>query len=468
MIRTRFAPSPTGLLHLGNVRAALFSSLYAMNCHGKFVLRIEDTDIARSSHEYTESLQDDLHWLGIDWQEGPGVEGEFGPYWQSKRADIYAHYYKTLEEKRLAYPCFCSDAELAVSRKIQLSRGMPPRYPGTCMHLSADEIQKRIVEGKKPALRFHVADHQQIDFIDLVKGQQNFKSDDIGDFIIRRAEGTASFMFCNAIDDSLMGVTHILRGEDHLANTPRQLMILQSLGLRLPQYGHLSLITGDDGAPLSKRHGSSSLQDLRQEGFLNQAVLNYLARLGHAYDEPKLLSFAELAAAFRLEKLSKSSARFDRHQLLHWQKETLMSLDHNAVWEWLGREIKDQIPEASQLLFVEAVRSNITFPAEANHWVKVLLSAELDYPADNLAVLQQAGAKFFSKLAELSQQHGTDLPIIFSEMKTQLSVSGKNLFMPIRIALTGLTYGPELIQIANLLGAVKMQQRFLNLATSLS
>lgn len=460
MIKTRFSPSPTGMLHLGNVRAALFSALYAKKSHGHFILRIEDTDAARSEVQFAEMLQQDLHWLGVIWQEGPGVEGPHGPYWQSQRHEIYAKYYRQLEESKLAYPCFCSEQELALNRKIQLSRGQPPRYPGTCRDLGVDEVAKRIAEGKMPALRFHVPLNKAIDFIDTVKGPQHFNSSDIGDFIIRRAEGTASFMFCNAIDDALMRVSHVLRGEDHLTNTPRQLMILQALNLHAPQYGHLSLITGDDGTPLSKRHGSFSLHDLSEQGYLPQAVMNYLARLSHAYEQQNLLSFSDLAQHFHLEKLSRASARFDKNQLLHWQKEAVMALEPEAVWAWLGQEIHDSVPESLRDLFVEAIRPNIFFPAEAAEWVNVLFEDELVFEPEQIAILKAAGEPFFVALKTAVEKHGTDLKLVLADLKQGLNVSGKHLFLPVRMALTGRDHGPELLQIVSLLGREKMQIRF--------
>jgi glutamyl-tRNA synthetase len=447
------------MLHLGNVRAALFSALYAKKNTGTFVLRIEDTDAARNEHHFAEILQDDLQWLGINWQEGPGVEGPNGPYWQSQRGDIYAKYYKTLEDEKLAYPCFCTEQELAVTRKLQISRGQAPRYAGTCFKLTPEEVAAKMGEGKKPALRFHVPAKKDIDFVDTVKGPQHFNSDDIGDFIIRRAEGTASFMFCNAIDDALMGVTHVLRGEDHLSNTPRQLMILDAINLPKPAYGHLSLITGDDGAPLSKRHGSSSLHDLREEGFLPQAVLNYLARLSHTYENNNLMSFDELAAEFHLEKLSRAPARFDKIQLLHWQKEAVMALSHDEVSKWLGDEIIQSIPAASRDLFIDVVRPNCSFPADAVTWISILFDEHLEFNLLNTQTLNETGVSFFELLKKLAEEHGTDLPAILNGLKSQLSVSGKKLFMPLRIALTSQEQGPELQQIVNLLGKEKLLQR---------
>jgi glutamyl-tRNA synthetase len=460
MIRTRFSPSPTGALHLGNVRAALFSVLYAEKNAGHFILRIEDTDAARSEHKYADMLQADMKWLGLDWQEGPGVEGPNAPYYQSKRHDIYADYYKRLEEQGLAYPCFCSEQELALNRKLQLSRGQPPRYPGTCLGLSHEEVTKRVMQGKKPALRFHVKTNQAIDFIDLVKGPQRFNSSDIGDFIIRRAEGTASFMFCNAIDDSLMKITHVLRGEDHLANTPRQLMILKALKMHAPHYGHLSLITGIDGSKLSKREGSVSLGDLREQGFLPIAITNYLARLSHAYNEQKLMTQSELALHFNLDKISRSSAKFDENQLLHWQKEAVMAMQPKQVWAWLGSAIKDTVPVDLQDLFVESVSPNIQFPHEAKEWSQILFADELQFDTEQLNVLKLAGNDFFKALLKSVDVHGADMTAILNELKATLNVSGKRLFMPIRIALTGKNHGPELLQLVGLIGKEKVRQRF--------
>lgn len=460
MIRTRFSPSPTGMIHLGNARAALFSALYAAHTQGHFLLRIEDTDAARSDPKFTESLQDDLHWLGLEWQEGAGVGGPNGPYFQSQRREVYDQYYRALEEQGRAYPCFCTDQELALQRKLALSRGHAPRYSGTCRSLSKEEVAKRLEKGLKPALRFRVPQEGMIEFVDLVKGPQKFDSFDIGDFIIRRADGSSSFMFCNAIDDSLMGVTHVLRGEDHLANTPRQLMILQSLNMRTAQYGHLSLITGDDGSPLSKRHGSSSVNDLRERGYLPQAVLNYLARLSHAYEEQHLMSLADLAKNFHLEKLSRAPARFDLNQLLHWQKEAVMALDNAAAWKWLGADIENKVPHHARDLFIDVVRHNVHFPEEAKIWEDIFFGNDLSFTETQIALLKNAGESFFIELDKSAQTNNTDLKSILNDIKTKLNVSGKNLFMPVRLSLTGQEHGPELANIVNLLGADRMRQRF--------
>ncbi len=459
-VRTRFAPSPTGQLHLGNARTALYSALYAKKDEGVFILRIEDTDVLRSDLQFVESLKQDLEWLGVHWQEGLAVDGPYGPYWQSQRHDIYVRYYEQLISENLTYPCFCSDEELMLERKLQLSRGQAPRYRGTCRSLTANEIEERLASGLRPTLRFRVPQGAEIAFDDIVKGPQSFKSDDIGDFIIRRADGTASFMFCNAIDDALMKVTQVLRGEDHLANTPRQLMILKALRLPLPNYGHLALITGDDGTPLSKRHGACSVADLRQKGYLPSAIINYLGRLGHSYDEQHLLSFERLAKDFYLDKVSHSSARFDMVQLMHWQKMAVQGLKPEVLWHWLGEKVRKMVPEEQQDEFIKIVQPNLVFPEDAALWAEVFFHHQINFTEENMLVLQQAGEQFFVEAEQAVDAHGDDFKAFLHELQTALNLKGKSLYMPLRIALTGQTGGPELVQIAAILGHKRMRERF--------
>jgi len=461
-VRTRFSPSPTGMIHLGNARTALFSNLFAAKHQGTFILRIEDTDVTRSEIQYVESLQLDLQWLGVHWQEGPGVDGEYGPYWQSQRQDIYDRYYNILEREKYSYPCFCSDQELNLARKLQLSRGQAPRYLGTCKKLSAAEIETRLAEGRKPAWRFSVPAHQTVEFVDTVKGLQQFRTEDIGDFIVRRADGTAPFLFCNAIDDAMMEVSHVLRGEDHLANTPRQILLLKTLGLAIPHYGHLSLIVGDDGAPLSKRHGSFSVQEMRAKGYLPIAVINYLTRLGHACDSQHLLPFEELARHFQLEKLSKSPARFDLTQLMFWQKIAVQALDITELWRWLGEHIENQVPENLRQLFAETIRANIEFPQDAAMWARNFFHENVYIDTAEAEIIREAGEQFFVEAELAVDKFGMDLAAILAEMKQTLGVQGKKLFMPLRVALTGKMHGPELVQIVKLLGAKKMKHRLSN------
>lgn len=461
MIKTRFAPSPTGYIHLGNVRTALFSALLARKQQGKFLLRIEDTDQLRSGAEFAEQLEYDLRWLSLDWQEGPGIGGGHGPYFQSQRQEIYADYFNRLEQQHLVYPCFCSEQELAIARKVQLAAGQPPRYPGTCRNLTAEQVAQKKAQGLVPTLRFRVPDNQVIEYVDFTRGPQRFLTNEIGDFIIRRADGTAAFFFCNAIDDAVMGVTHVLRGEDHLTNTPRQLMLLQALGLSQPSYGHLALILGPDGSLLSKRHGSRSLKVLHKQGYLPIAINNYLARLGHYYVDNSLMSLEALAAKFEIENLGKSPAHFDAAQLLYWQKQAMQQLDHEAFWIWLGEDVHVLIPAAAKELFMETVQTNVIFPEDAKHWAEVLFSENLTYSPEATLVLQTVGTEFFTAALNAAEQHGTDFKAIANNLQQSLNLKGKALYQPLRVALTGQIDGPEMAKITELLGVEKIKRRLL-------
>lgn len=469
MIKSRFCPSPTGYLHLGNTRTALFNALLAKHHSGHFLLRIEDTDLSRSFEHYTQALLDDLQWLGLKWQEGPLVEGFFGPYWQSKRQSIYERYYEQLIQRNLAYPCFCSDSELAIMRKVQLASGRPPRYSGECQSLSAEEIAEKEAKGILPTLRFRVPQDQTLEFTDLVRGTQRFNTNDLGDFIIRRADGTASFIFCNAIDDALMKVTHALRGEDHLSNTPRQLLILEALDLPAPQYGHLALIVGHDGAPLSKRHGSRSLVDLREEGFLPEAILNYLARLGHSYSQTGYLTLAELSQHFSTDNFGNAPSRFDSAQLLYWQKSAVLKLSDEEAWKWLGDDIKNQVPLEHQDLFLQVVKPNCYFPKDAQDWIEKLYGqTTLEYPPEHKTILMQAGPAFFEKALVLLSQTGLDFKLLSNQLAESLSIKGKQLYEPLRLALTNQSHGPEMAGLFTLLGQEKITKRFQDVLTMLS
>lgn len=462
-MKTRFAPSPTGYMHLGNVRTALFSYLLAKSQQGDFLLRIEDTDASRSSMELADYLQVDLHWLGLIWQEGPGVEGKNGPYFQSQRHAIYDQYYKALEEKGVAYPCFCSDQELAVMRKVQLSSGQPPRYAGTCRNLTAEQIAEKKAQGKKPTLRFRVPDNQAIKFVDFVRGPHDFATNEIGDFIVRRADGSSAFFFCNAIDDSLMGVTHVLRGEDHLTNTPRQLMILQALGLKSPEYGHVAMIVGPDGSPLSKRHGSRSLKELREMGYLPTALQNYMTRLGHYLPDNDFMTVAQLAEKFSVSALGKSPARFDQAQLLYWQKQAVQQLDPEAIWQWLGTEIQALIPATAKNSFIAMVKANVSFPEEALEWAKILFANQIELNDEAKEFLQTVDTAFWAAAITAVKEQGANFKAVSEIIQQKLNVKGKALFHPLRLALTGRTDGPEMARVFELLGVENIQQRLGNI-----
>jgi glutamyl-tRNA synthetase len=430
-------------LHLGNARTAFFSHLWARKCAGRFILRIEDTDVERSAPRFREGLIQDLKWLGLDWDEGPDVGGPSAPYAQSERSNWYGALFQRLESDGGAYPCFCTTEELELSRKLQRMAGKPPRYAGTCRKLSAAERAQRIGVGSKPTLRFAVPEDRLIEFVDLVHGPQRFASHDIGDFIIRREDGTSAFFFCNAVDDAAMGVTHVLRGDDHLTNTPRQLMILDALGLRRPQYGHVGLLVGSDGAPLSKRHGSTSVQEFRERGFLPAALLNHLFHLGHTGDVGGWLAPGEMPAHFRPEHLGKSPGRFEEAQLLHWQKETLQHMSADDIGAWLG------LPDAAQ--FVELVRHNVVLPRDAAPWIEVVRGELAPLGAEERRIVAAAGPGFFVAAVQALEESTGDFAALVKLLKERTGRKGAELFMPLRVALTGQTHGPELAPLLKLM-----------------
>jgi glutamyl-tRNA synthetase len=440
---TRFAPSPTGSLHLGNARTAFFSYLWARKTGGRFILRIEDTDAERSQIRFRDELMADMRWLGLDWDEGPDVGGPSAPYSQAERGENYRVAFAKLEALGQAYPCYCTAEDLELSRKLQRMAGKPPRYAGTCRALTSAQRAEREARGLKPTLRFAVPPAKIIEFVDAVHGPQRFASDDIGDFIIRREDGTAAFFFCNAVDDSVMGVTQVLRGDDHLTNTPRQLMLLDALELRRPGYGHVGLLVGDDGAPLSKRHGSTSAQEFRARGFLSAAVLNQLFRLGHASDIDGWLPAADMAVHFRPEHLGRAPARFDESQLLHWQKETLERMPSAEIRDWLGDE--------DSLAFVDLVRHNVVLPADAAPWRAVVQGELGALGAEEQNIIAAAGPEFFAAAAAAYDESDADLKTLTKALKERTGRKGADLFMPLRAALTGQAHGPELATLLKLI-----------------
>jgi glutamyl-tRNA synthetase len=448
---TRFAPSPTGSLHLGNARTALFSHLWARKSGGKFILRIEDTDADRSQVRFRDQLMDDLRWLGLDWDEGPDVGGPSGPYCQAQRGEFYQGLFAQLAARQLAYPCYCTAEDLELSRKLQRMAGKPPRYAGTCKTLTAAQRAEREDSGLKAALRFAVPSDLSVEFTDAVHGPQRFASNDIGDFIIRREDGTPAFFFCNAVDDSAMGVTQVLRGDDHLTNTPRQIMLLDALGMRCPAYGHVGLLVGEDGAPLSKRHGSTSAHEFRERGFLSAAVLNQLFRLGHTGDIEGWLPAAEMPAHFRPEHLGRAPARFDVSQLLHWQKETLERMTAADIRSWLAAD--------DPIEFIELVRHNVVLPADAVPWRNVVRGELEPLGPEEQRVVAAAGPAFFAAAASAYEQSNADLKALTGILKERTGRKGADLFMPLRAALTGQVHGPELAPLLKLMPAEIVRRR---------
>ena len=448
-MKTRFAPSPTGVMHLGNLRTALVNALIAHGTGGQLLLRIEDTDKERSKPEFVEQILLDLKWLGIEVDEGP--------VFQSDRTAIYDRYFEQLIESDRAYLCYCSEQELAIHRKAQLSAGIAPRYSGTCRHLTEGQITDKRSKGLRPSLRFRVPDGQTIRFEDAIFGPKQFLSDDVGDFIIQKQDGGPTFMFCNAVDDALMEVTHAFRGEDHVTNTPRQLMILEALGLKAPQYGHFPIILGMDGKPLSKRNGSQSVLDLKQSGFLPEAILNYIARLGHSYEKNDFFSLEALGKEYSLNKVGTAPAKFDTQQLKHWQDTAWQTLTPTRIADVLS-SVKPLIPAARWMRFVEIIRQNISFENDAILWAERIFADECLLDEDGQAVLKTAGPDYFAAMLEALEK-GEPAKAALEHTKQTLGIKGKALFMPLRIALTGQSKGPTFDELFELMPPKILKKR---------
>jgi glutamyl-tRNA synthetase len=462
---TRFAPSPTGALHLGNARTALLNHCAAQGTGGRMALRIEDTDAARNDLDRVDALLADLRWLGIAWQEGPDVGGPHGPYLQSARADRHAVAVTALQAAGRAYPCFCSPEELQLSRRAQLAAGRPPRYAGTCAALDAAVAARRLAAGEGATLRFRVPAGRVVEFTDLVHGPQRFASDELGDFVLRRADGSVAFLLGNALDDAAMGITLVLRGDDHLANTPWQLLLLEALGLPAPRYGHLPLLLGADGAPLSKRTGAASLAELRAAGYLPGALQNYLARLGNALVHEGWLASADLAHRVDLGHLTRSAAHFDEAQLRHWQREAVLHAEPTALLEWLGERLVRLGSAERRLAFLDAVRGNLLFPSDADPLVAMVCDAE---PATEEAAAREmaaAGAVFFERAAAAWRDGACDFRAWTRQVGEDSGRRGAALYLPLRAALTGRTHGPELAPLVALMGPERVEARLRRAAT---
>ncbi|MDI3281067.1 MAG: glutamate--tRNA ligase [Bacillota bacterium] len=462
VVRTRFAPSPTGLMHIGNARTALVAWLFARRAGGRFLLRIEDTDPERSSPFYEEAILRDLRWLGLDWDEGVGAGGEYGPYRQSQRLDLYARYARKLLESGWAYYCYCTAAELAEQKESALARGLPPRYDGRCRQLTEEKRRELEREGRRPVLRFRTPPGEEIVVEDLIKGRLVFASADLDDFVLLRPDGRPLYNFAAAVDDALMRITHVIRGEEHLSNTPRQILLCRALGLPVPRFAHLGVLLGPDRRKLSKRTGAASLADLREHGYLPEAVLNYLALLG--WSPPggeEVMRREELLQSFALEKLGSGPAVFDRQRLDWFNGQYLRALSRE---ELVGRSLPflqaaglvGTPPSAEERERVERVMAvlqpELTVLAEVAAKAKPFLQVpspqeweaeaqqELAHPQTRLVLaeareaLQQA-ADDFSPEAIRSALH---------RLPPRLGLGKGRVFRPLRAALTGRLSGPEL------------------------
>ncbi len=448
-VKTRFAPSPTGKLHLGNLRTAIFNVLLARRHGGHFLLRIEDSDLARNDPSAFEAIAADLRWLGLEWDEGPG-RGESHDWQQSARAGVYAEAADQLLAVDAAYWCFCTQERLAELRATQARQGQAPRYDGCCAAIDPQQAHQRRADGESAVLRLRMPDSGELTFEDLVRGHQGFPAKALGDPVIQRADGTAAFLFANAVDDGLMGVTHVLRGEDHLSNTPRQMVLLARLGLTAPAYGHVSLVTDAEGAPLSKRSGSAGIAELHATGYRPEALLNYLARLGNAGLDETLHDLDSLARAFDPSRLAKSPARFDRAQLDHWQS---LAMAEASVESLLPALTVDCLPADRREPFIHLVQPNIQFADELNDWAWRLFAGELALSDDAVKAIQSKQPGFFTQINQaLEEASGEiDWQVWRPKLEAITGFKGGQMMKPLRFALTGLGYGPALGAVINLM-----------------
>ena len=340
-VRVRFGPSPTGFLHIGGARTAFFNWLFAKSHNGAFIFRIEDTDLERSKKEYEKDIINSLKWLGIDWNEGPDIGGDYGPYRQSEKIDIYKKYLEDLLKQEKTYYCFCTKEQLEIDRQALLSQGLAPKYSGRCRNLTADEIEKRIKAGEKSVIRLKISDHI-IEFQDIIRGKIQFNARLIGDIIIAKNLKEPLYNFAVAIDDYEMKISHVIRGEEHLSNTPKQILVREALNLTHPIYAHLPLILAPDRSKLSKRRMDASVIDYKNQGYFSEAIINFLALLGwHPEGKKEILNTEELISQFNLKKVQKAGAIFDIQKLDWLNSQYIKIIDPARLLE----EIKNFIPK---------------------------------------------------------------------------------------------------------------------------
>ncbi|KRQ86409.1 Glutamate--tRNA ligase [Caloramator mitchellensis] len=468
MERVRFAPSPTGHLHIGGARTALFNYLYARHTGGKFLVRIEDTDLNRSTEESEKVILEGLRWLGIDWDEGIEVGGEHGPYRSTERVGIYNPYVEKLLAEGRAYLCYCSEEELEKEREEALKRGEMPRYSGKCRHLTKEQKEAYEKEGRKPVVRFRVPDDELIVVEDIVRGRVEFNSKDIGDFIIVKSDGIPVYNFAVTIDDYLMQITTVIRGEEHLSNTPRQILIYKALGFEVPKFAHVSLILGKDRTKMSKRHGSTWVEQYRDAGYLPEAIVNFLALLGWSPEgEEEIFSLEELVEKFDLNRVVKNPAVFDIDKLNHIngiyiRKSPIERIVELAIPHLVnaGFITENDINEKKEWLtkVVETVRDGLSFVGDIVNHVNIFFGEEVKLENEEAAeVLKQEHVlglinEFETMVKEAEAIDSNFAQNVFKELKNRTGAKGKALFMPIRVALTGQVHGPELVNIIEILG----------------
>ncbi|MFC7365946.1 MULTISPECIES: glutamate--tRNA ligase [Bhargavaea] len=475
-VRVRYAPSPTGHLHIGNARTALFNYLYARHNGGKFIIRIEDTDAKRNIEGGEESQLRYLKWLGMDWDESIDVGGEYGPYRQSERNDLYKELYDGLLEKGLAYKCYCTEEELEAEREAQQARGEMPRYSGKCRHLTDDDRAKLEAEGRQPSIRIAVPEGRTYKFQDMVKDEVSFESGDFGDWVIVKKDGVPTYNFAVAVDDHYMKISHVLRGDDHISNTPKQLMIYEAFGWEPPTFGHMTLIVNESRKKLSKRDESiiQFIEQYEELGYLPEALFNFIALLGWSpKGEDEIFSKEEFIEMFEADRLSKSPALFDKQKLtwmnnqyvkqLPLEEVVKLALPHLQKAGRLPEELSAEEREWAERL-IALYQEQMSFGAEIVELSAQFFNEDIEYDEEAKAVLSgeqvpEVMTAFKTKLEELESFDPASIKGAIKAVQKETGHKGKNLFMPIRVVTTGQTHGPELQESISLLGRDKVIRR---------
>ena len=475
-VRVRYAPSPTGHLHIGNARTALFNYLYARNQGGKFIIRIEDTDTKRNIEGGEESQLTYLKWLGMEWDESIDVGGEYGPYRQTERLDIYKKYWQDLIDRGLAYFCYCTEEELEAEREEQMSRGETPRYSGKHRDLTEDQRKAYEAEGRVPSVRFRVPEEKIYTFNDMVKGTISFNSKETGDFVIVKKDGIPTYNFAVALDDHLMKITHVLRGEDHISNTPRQLMIYEAFDWEPPVFGHMTLIVNENHKKLSKRDESiiQFIEQYDKLGYLPEALFNYISLLGWSPEgEEEIFSKDELIKIFDPSRLSKSPAVFDTNKLAHLNNSYIknaepkriadLAIPHLQQAGLLAGEL-DADKQAWAEELVALYQEQMVAASDIVELASLFFKDEVEFEGEAESVLKEEQVptvlKAFADKVEASADFtASHMQALIKEVQKETGFKGKQLFMPIRVALTGQTHGRDLNATIYLLGRDKVLGR---------
>ena len=474
-VRVRFAPSPTGYPHVGNIRTALFNWLFARHSGGKFVVRIEDTDVARKVDDALEAILEGLKWLGLDWDEGPEVGGDYGPYFQSQRLSLYREAAERLIKQGDAYYCYCSSQRLKEMREEQSRRKQPPGYDRHCRNLSEAERAQKESEGITPVVRFKTPLEGSTRFNDLIWGEVVFDHSTIDDLVLLKSDGYPTYHLANVVDDHLMEISHVLRAEEWLSSTPRHLLMYQALGFEPPHFAHLPMILGNDRAKLSKRHGSVSITEYREKGYLPETMLNFLSLLGWSLDDKtEIFSRAELIASFSLERISRTGAIFNQDKL-NWMNGAYirsLSLDDftRRALPFLESNLPDAVRRPLSIDYVRQVmplvQERARTLAEVPELTDFFFADELDYEPGLLIVKKmgressiQALLAVRNRLEHQQTFDATSLETVVRPLADEMGLKTGQLFGTLRVAITGRMVAPPLFETLAVLGKKRSMER---------